>query len=405
MNHWMNRARAYWCCQFGGWGLEALGEIAVLVVVSPYVLWGVFINALNLPLGIALTHTYRAFIRWRGWTGLPLLRLAPRLAGATVVLSLAFAVGSTGIALAANPWSPFENVNVVGTQIVHLAFRMSPKMLLWSVLYFGVHYFWNYRSAAADRLNLAVQSREAKLSALRLQLNPHFLFNSLNSVRALVSEDPAQAKTMITRLARLLRKTLQSSKVLTVSLRDELRLARTYLELEAVRLEERLQFTIDADPATHEVPVPPLLVQTLVENAVKHGIATLRDGGCVRVTARCDTDNMLCVQVRNSGHLKQHTRDGGVGLQNLRERLWLLYGVEATLTLSMDEPGTVLAEARLPQHAPAAPDAVPWYPCVALPPLASRSWTHETTHPVGVAWLSCSSYVRTVSFCTSSNGS
>ena len=173
--------------------------------------------------------------------------------------------------------------------------------LVWSTIYFGLHLSWNYRQSEINRLELAVQSREAKLSALRLQLNPHFLFNSLNSVRALVSEDPAQAQTMITRLSRLLRKTLQSSKVLMAPLREELRLARTYLELEAVRLEERLQFTIDADPETHEVPVPPLFVQTLVENAVKHGIAKLPDGGCVCVTARCDADDMLHVQVHNPG--------------------------------------------------------------------------------------------------------
>jgi len=233
-------------------------------------------------------------------------------------------------------------------------------MLLWSVLYFGIHYFWNYRSAEVDRLQLAIQSRDAKLDALKLQLNPHFLFNSLNSVRALVSEDPPQAQTMITRLARLLRTTLKSSKALTVPLRDELDLVRTYLELEAVRLEERLDYSIDAAPAMREAAIPPLLVQTLVENAVKHGVAQRPEGGCVRVTARRAGDE-LHLEVRNPGQLEDTSRDGGIGLQNLRERLGLLFGDAATLTLRMDGPNTVVAEAWLPQRAPsvdAPPDRV-----------------------------------------------
>jgi two-component sensor histidine kinase len=348
-------------CQLGGWGLWAIFGLVLYYALEdgPHPLDLLMAFGITVGLGVGLTHAYRAYLRAHGWVDLPLRALIPRVLLAAVLLSAGWNLIQIGMAEIGLLPASAGDASTLQKPVLLLSALTGGSLLLliWSTIYFGLHFFWNYRQSEIDRLELAVQSREAKLRALRLQLNPHFLFNSLNSVRALVSEDPAQAQTMITRLARLLRKTLQSSKVLTVSFRDELRLARTYLELEAVRLEERLQFTIDADPATHEVPVPPLLVQTLVENAVKHGIAKRRDGGCVRVTARCEADDTLCVQVRNPGHLEQDTRDGGVGLQNLRERLRLLYGATATLTLSMDEPGTVLAEARLPQHAPAASDA------------------------------------------------
>jgi signal transduction histidine kinase len=344
----MNRTRVYWLCQLGGWGLHALGEVIVLAFLSPYILWGIFINLLSIPLGIGITHAYRAVIRWRGWTELSLLRLAPRVAVATVVLSVAYVGGSTGIALITNPWSPFGGVVPEWAGMAHLTFRFGPTMLLWSVLYFGIHYFWNYRSAEVDRLKLAVQSRDAKLGALKLQLNPHFLFNSLNSVRALVTEDPQQAQTMITRLARLLRTTLKSSKTLTVPLHKELKLVRTYLELEEVRLEERLAFTIDVEPDAREVPVPPMLVQTLVENSIKHGIAIRPEGGTIHVDARLKYD-ALQLRVANTGRLDPDTDASGLGLQNVRERLNLLFGDDAALNLRMTGPDTVVAEAWLPQ--------------------------------------------------------
>lgn len=348
----MNRARAYWWCQLGGWGIEFLRRVPLVGGLGGIDdLWYYIANALCAPVGIGLTHAYRAYVRWQGWTTYSLWRLVPRVTVATALISVLFAAGSAGVfqVIFSSYTAPAESLMLV----LFNAIRVAPTMLLWSVLYFGIHYFWNYRSAEVDRLQLAVQSRDAKLDALKLQLNPHFLFNSLNSVRALVTEDPDQAKTMITRLARLLRTTLKSSQTLTVPLQKELDLVRTYLELEAVRLEERLTFTIHAEPEAREAPVPPMLVQALVENAIKHGIATRPDGGAIRVGAQL-TDDALLVRVANTGRLDPDADSGGLGLQNVRERLRLLFGDEATLLLRMDGPDMVVAEACLPQGQGAA---------------------------------------------------
>ena len=192
------------------------------------------------------------------------------------------------------------------------------------------------RQAEIDRLEIEVQSREAKLEAMRLQLNPHFLFNSLNSTRMLIGEDPEQARHMITQLARLLRTTLERSQSVTVTLHEELELTRTYLNLEAVRFEERLAYQFDIDPDAKSVAVPPMMVQTLVENAVKHGIAARKDGGTVTVQAELHGDT-LCVQVTNTGHLDEDAPKRGIGLRNLRERLRLLYGDAFTFSIANGE--------------------------------------------------------------------
>jgi LytS/YehU family sensor histidine kinase len=161
---------------------------------------------------------------------------------------------------------------------------------------------------------------------------------------------------MITRLARLLRATLKSSQTLTVPLHRELELVRAYLELEAVRLEERLSFQIEAAPETMDRPVPPLVVQTLVENGIKHGVATRPDGGRVHITTWL-ADDTLRLRVTNTGRLRDDDPNGGLGLENVRDRLRLLFGDAARLTLRMDGPNTVQADAWLPD-APVRPSSV-----------------------------------------------
>ena len=155
----------------------------------------------------------------------------------------------------------------------------------WLVIYFSVH---GRRRREALQLELAVVSRDAQLRSLRAQINPHFLFNSLNSLRHLILADPQRAVTMVTGLADLLRYSLASDRSDMVPLGDELAIVDEYLGLEQVRLEERLRVERAIEPAALPARVPPMLVQSLVDNAIKHGIATLPQGGLVRLSARID---------------------------------------------------------------------------------------------------------------------
>jgi LytS/YehU family sensor histidine kinase len=183
-------------------------------------------------------------------------------------------------------------------------------------------------------------------------VNPHFIFNSLNSLRALIDEDPARARQSVTQLANLLRYSLQSGQLETVPFEDELRVVNDYLALEQVRHEERLRLWLDIAPDTLALPVPPMLLQTLVENAVKYGISTRPEGGEIAIIARCE-GGALRLTVTNPGEVATaattaRAASTGLGLHNAAERLRLLFGERATLQLWAETPSLVVAEAVLP---------------------------------------------------------
>ncbi len=345
----MNRQHAYWLCQLGGWTLVC-GISLLLVNWKAQEGWTILLNqGLSVALGVGLTHAFRGYVHRAGWLDLSLKHLAPRLVGAALVLSLSFNVLSDLPAY-------FGIIEVIGVEeeeywTLHRfslnLFGNSILMGLWLVIYFGVHLAWDYRQAEVDKWKLEAQAETARLKALKLQLNPHFFFNSLNSVRALIAEDPERAQRMVTRLARLLRSTLQVDDVKTVPLEEELSTVRTYLELEKVRFEDRLRYEIDATETALNRPVPFLLVQTLVENGIKHGVAARREGGTVTIQADL-VDDVLRLQVANPGVLE--SEEGGVGLQNARERLQLLFGEDASLTLENTDAETVTATALLPRQ-------------------------------------------------------
>lgn len=343
----MNRHRVYWVCQLAGWSVFFAINLIIVTLFQKFDWERTFLIALTCVLGLVATHLYRAFVRRRGWLTLSLSQLIPRVLLSTLVLATFIHAITDPVGRFVLELDTYEKINSEVGYLILSLFNGSAIMLLWSLIYFGLHYLWNYRQAEVDKWKLKAQVESTKLRALKLQLNPHFLFNSLNSVRALIVEDPDRAQTMVTRLAGLLRTTLRSDHTTTVPLQEEMRTVRAYLELESVRLEERLQTEIDVDPATFDHPVPFMLVQTLVENGIKHGIAARPKGGQITITARF-ADDGLKIRVTNTGHLDAAARPEGVGLQNARERLHLLFGGEASLRLFNADADTVAAEVTIP---------------------------------------------------------
>ncbi|MCS3665264.1 LytS/YehU family sensor histidine kinase [Salinibacter ruber] len=351
---------SYWACQVMGWGLIPVG-VLLQNIIEQNAGWGALLETLIgggfvSGLGIALTHLFRIYANRQEWAALPPRRLLPRVGAAAVLL------GSTYILILLLPgtlltadlpaaWLPW--LRAVLDKIIPPAFGFSVLMGAWMTIYFGVHAAWNYRQAEIDRWKLQARAETARLKALKLQLNPHFFFNSLASVRSLISEAPARARKMVGRLARLLREALQASDKKTVPLQDELSTTRTYLKLEKVRFEDRLDWIIDAGEAALQRQVPYMLVQTLVENAVKHGIGQRRAGGTIRVEASVEgEESPLRLQVANPGTLGETAdpeRGRGTGLENARERLRLLFGEEAALALEQSGPETVTATAQIPR--------------------------------------------------------
>jgi two-component system LytT family sensor kinase len=206
----------------------------------------------------------------------------------------------------------------------------------------------------------AAQLAEARLAALSMQLQPHFLFNTLNAVSALVHEDPEAADRMLARLGELLRLTLETSGRTEVPLREELALLSRYFAIEEVRFADRLTVRVDASPETLDALVPNLLLQPLAENAIRHGIARNEGPGEVVVTARAGRGTLGITVFNDGPPLSGAARADGIGLTNTRARLAHLYGDAARLELA-DAPGSgVRAELTLPlRAAPPLPEARP----------------------------------------------
>jgi two-component system LytT family sensor kinase len=335
--------RLYWICQAAGWGSFVLYTLGFYFAFAA-ARWEVVASIVAIDGGVCpwLTHVLRAWIHRRSWTQRSLRHLLPRVTAAALML----AAGVAGLVLVVAQLIP-DNEGFDGTGAFWMFVTFLWAFSGWLLIYFAVH---ARRQRDARELELSLDARNAQLDLLRAQVNPHFLFNCLNSLRALITENPERASSMVTSLSDLLRYSLQSERAHTVRLADELAIVDEYVSLERVRFEDRLRFERALDPAALDVRVPPMLVQTLVENAVKHGIGDLPQGGLVRVRAAVSGRRMT-ISVSNTGTMHIAHNPYGHGLRNTMERLRLLYGDRASFSLD-DVSGETVATVTVPlEHA------------------------------------------------------
>lgn len=343
----MTREQRYWLCQFAGWTIQFLLNYGVAVGFGG-LSWGYFVSyLLSSVLAMSASHALRQRMKRNAWLDLPPRRMIPRVLAASMLIGVALAAY---VGIAAFLIHPQEPLSAFVSLAFSALFGWTLIFVLWSAVYLTWHFFERYRKAEVERLRLEVIAKERQLEALLAQVNPHFLFNCLNSVRALIVEDPAKAQRMVTGLAELLRYALQSGKTATVPLRVEMDAVLTYLRLEQMRFEERLQFAADTPAELMDRHLPPMLIQTLTENAVKHGVSRQVAGGEVRISAS-EADGVLSVDVVNTGQLLESKESLQLGLRNARERLALLYGTQASLNVRNLDHERVIAEVRLPSEA------------------------------------------------------
>ncbi len=203
---------------------------------------------------------------------------------------------------------------------------------LWLLIYLVWHYIEKNRKDQLDKLKLESLVKELELKTIKSHINPHFIFNALNSIRALVDENPIRARTAITELSNILRSSMQAEKLETVPLHRELDIVKDYLALEQMRFEERLQVKMDIDEDTLDQPIPPMMLQTLVENAIKHGISKFVNGGTVTITSDFKANHHELI-VRNSGQLNGLVSSDGFGIKSTQDRLNLLYQGKASFAI------------------------------------------------------------------------
>ncbi|MEL6534585.1 MAG: histidine kinase [Bacteroidota bacterium] len=343
------------------------------------------------------THLFRYFIHRRKWIKLYLSKLLPRVLGAIVVLTLSYYVffslvlyadyklgpeettqeesiepiiDSLGLAYEASQGSlPLDSASILNPEQnpvdeeaeqvtmfdlvldpVNVISIMSTGLIvyfIWSTIYFMFHYVESYNQT----LKYEATINEIELNKLKSQLNPHFIFNALNSIRALVDEDPRKSKIAITQLSTILRNSLIMDKKRLIPFTEEMVTVKDYLALETIRFEERLQTDFKLHPESYRFEVPPLMVQTLVENAIKHGISNLAAGGEVIVeTVLLKEEDKLAIRIHNSGqYVNGQPRKGtGYGIENTKQRLRLIFGQEASFSISNESADKVLTEVVIP---------------------------------------------------------
>jgi two-component system, LytTR family, sensor kinase len=345
----LKKVPTYWICQLFGWGL--VGSMMLFfahtyqVSISTNVLLARI--AIVIITGILTTHLLRLFIKWRGWLMQSIERVIPRLTLAMVLTSLVF----TLIVLGA---IEFFQLGVSGgkklpflTKLAGYTVDNGLYIMPWVLIYYFYHFIEKSRKQQLDTLQLESMVKELELKTIKSHINPHFIFNALNSIRALIDENPSRARTAVTELSNILRSSMQAEKLETVSLERELNIVKDYLALEHIRFEDRLRIEYDIDEDTLDQHVPPMMLQTLVENAIKHGISRQLSGGTVKIISDF-RDNHHEMIVRNTGRLNGSFNGDGFGLTSTQNRLQLLFGDKAQFSIREIDGEMVEARVELP---------------------------------------------------------
>ncbi len=342
----LKRNWIYWISQVTGWVLYVLLNLIISSTFEEfkkeYIYSWIFLGII----GLFLSHLYRNFIKKRGWKNLSLKAIVPRIILSSLVLGSVLFLMTLIFNVSFNIVSLQEYK--LGGVIARLV-NLSSLFLFWSVIYFAVHYLENYKKAEIESLIFEAAVKDFELKTLKAQLNPHFIFNAMNSIRALIEEDPESAKNAVTKLSNLMRYTLKIERTETVPLAEELKTINDYLDLEKIRFEERLNYKINSTSDADRVEIPPMMIQTLVENGIKHGISKSTQGGEIIIDCNIDSDK-LKITIVNTGSFdeEQLKNSKGFGVSNTIQRLNLLYGDEASFIIKNINHNQVITEVKIP---------------------------------------------------------
>ncbi len=339
----MTKRKIYWLCQLLGWSVYGLLQIVAYTAGSGFDNEQAIGVLFQVVYYILTTHLLRWIFIQFGWLNLRLSRLIPKL----LVANLFFSFLNYGYLLLIEHFTTgitktdLQLVTILLNTVIYWA-----VYFLWTIFYFAFHYVDRYNKS----IKAETAAREVELNNLKAQLNPHFIFNALNSIRALVDEDPKKSKESITQLSHILRNSLVSDRKKLVPFSEELKTVMDYLSLETIRYEERLTTKFDIDRNSGRFRVPPLMLQTLVENGIKHGISTLKKGGEISITSKVRGKH-LHLEIRNSGQLIKLSEGGkGFGIENTKKRLDLIFGDRSSFEIKNETADIVLCTLNVPTY-------------------------------------------------------
>lgn len=340
--------KAYWLCQIAGWVTFVLIEVSnytffILRKFEPDLL---LVMSLQAFAGLWLTHAYRWYLARSGYGWSSGGRIWLKALLETVLLAcLQSLIGDliTSAIYRQWVWPQMDVMNFVGS-----IYNWMRYLGVWVIIYYMYKILARNSTIEREKMQAENNSRIAELELLKTQLNPHFLFNALNSIKALVVLDPEKCRNAIVQLSEILRFTLQYSREKLIPIEQELSETTKYLALEQLRFDTRLQLEVENYLPGNGFTIPPAMLLTLAENAVKHGIGGLAEGGLVKIVLQANRRNLLEVTMYNSGSYEPGQR-AGLGLRQIRARLQELFGNEATLTIQNEE-GRVKAILLIPQQ-------------------------------------------------------
>lgn len=342
---WSEKKR-YWISQLAGWSVFTLFNLSLVAAMGSYSWQRLIVYLLIFLSGILLTHQFRNYIKKNRWINLPIKKLLPRIIFASLIIGIAIYILAFGANYALGQFKSHEFKMV--SPLVGII-NLSGAIATWSLIYFSFHYFQNYKHAEIEAYIWEAAVKDFELKTLKSQLNPHFMFNALNSIRALIDEDPKSAQTAVTKLSNILRYSLKIERNETVPLDEEMQTVADYLALEAVRLEERIKYKISVEPKSSKIEIPPMMIQTLVENGIKHGIAKRTTGGEINVTTNLENSS-LHIKIINTGQIEEDLlkESKGFGINNTKQRLNLIYGDTAKFEIKNNSDDSVSAEITIP---------------------------------------------------------
>lgn len=344
----LNRKKLYYSLQGLGWGAYALVLIAYYAINGIFRLQSILSAILVALLGLAISHAWRHLLLHYRIRNLPTIQLVPLLLLMAILLGILQITLSTTLEYLISLLVDYRFVFANWSYFVTATINATLLFLLWVIIYMAAYYFRNFRKAELEQLKREAYANELEINVLRSQLNPHFMFNALNSVRALIDENPETARQAINRLGRLLRQSLLATKKNFVPLKEEMQAVSDFLALEKLRYEDRLDYTIDYPDNLDHWPIPPMMLQTLAENAIKHGISKQTQGGKLRIQA-FQNDTKLNINLINTGQLQPILNPStGIGLDTTKQRLQIYYDQQAHFELKALNEHEVIAQIQLP---------------------------------------------------------
>jgi two-component system, LytTR family, sensor kinase len=329
------KKRAYWLFQVGGWVL-----LFSIGLINRELDRNLITNALvYATFGILLSHLLRLSIiksQLLETTNIKIIVLT--IAYSLLFGHLFFILRFFYVLLAYKEQPSYDLIEVL---------NISFYFLVWQIIYLGFVITEKSRKEELNTLRLQALNNEIELRNLRSQLNPHFMFNALNSVRALVDEDSAKAKQAVLLISNILRAVLTSDKKDFVTIKEELDLVKDYLSVEKIRFEDRLIIEYAIDDNLYHEKIPPFIIQTLVENAIKHGISNRIHPGKIVVSIQDKLTHITITVENDISQTKREVPSTGIGISNLKKRLYLLYNTNADFEITINEKA--IAKINLPK--------------------------------------------------------